>query len=95
LQESQPDTILGKPVVEAYDGENTSNPLDNPVVAGNDVGIVGDLRRYTVLRRLQMQVKRLEELYAETDEIGFRFRFRTGGDVQNTRAFRSIRIKTA
>lgn len=92
LQAGQPASILGKPVIEAYDGENTASPLDNPVATGNDVGFVGDLRKYTVLRRLQMQVKRLEELYAETDEIGFRFRFRTGGDVQNTAAFKSIRI---
>lgn len=93
LQAGQPASILGKPVVEAYDGENTPSPLDNPVVTGNDVGFIGDLRKYTVLRRLQMQVKRLEELYAETDEIGFRFRFRSGGDVQNTNAFTSIRVR--
>lgn len=92
LQAGEPSTVLGRPVIEAFDGENTANPVDNTVTAGNDVGIVGDLRRYTVLRRLQMQVKRLEELYANTDEIGFRFRFRTGGDVQQTKAFRSIRV---
>lgn len=90
LQAGQPDTILGKPSIEAVHED-----LDNPVAAGNDVGVVGDLRRYTVLRRLQLQVKRLEELYAETDEIGLRFRFRTGGDVQNNEAFRSIRISAA
>lgn len=95
LKDGQPDTILGREVIEAYDGEGTANPLDNPVAAGNDIGVVGDLRRYSVLRRLQMQVKRLEELYAETDEIGFRFRFRTGGDVQNTAAFRTLRVRAA
>lgn len=87
LQAGQPDTILGKPVIEA-----THDALDNPVVTGNDVGLVGDLRRYTILRRLQLQIKRLEELYAATDEVGFRARFRTGGDVQLTSAFRSIRV---
>jgi HK97 family phage major capsid protein len=92
IQEGQPDRVLGYPVIEAYDGEHTQSPLDNPVAPGSDIGVVGDLRRYTVLRRLQMQVKRLEELYAETDELGLRFRFRTGGDVQNTEAFRSIRV---
>jgi len=88
LQVGQPDAILGKPVIESE-----ADPLDNAVAAGNDVGVVGDLRRYTILRRLNLQVKRLEELYAETDEVGFRFRFRTGGDVQNTAAFRSIRVR--
>jgi HK97 family phage major capsid protein len=90
LQAGQPDRILGKPAVEAV-----HDALDNPIAGGNDVGLVGDLRRYTVLRRLQLQVKRLEELYAETDEIGLRFRFRTGGDVQNNAAFRSIHVKAA
>ena len=94
LQAGDPATLLGKPVYEAADREASSgsHPLDNPVATGNDIGIVGDLRRYTVLRRLNLQVKRLEELYAATDEVGFRFRFRTGGDVQNTKAFRSIRV---
>lgn len=87
LQAGQPDAILGKPVFEAV-----HDALDSPIATGNDIGFVGDLRRYTVLRRLQMQVKRLEELYAATDEVGFRFRARTGGDVQNTAAFRSIRV---
>ncbi len=87
LQAGEPDSILGKPLIESE-----ADPVDNPIATGNDIGFVGDLRRYTILRRLQMQVKRLEELYAETDEVGFRFRFRTGGDVQNTAAFRSIRI---
>lgn len=90
LQAGEPSSILGRPVVESVDAA-----LNTAVSGGNDVGVVGDLRRYTVLRRLQLQVKRLEELYAETDEVGFRFRFRTGGDVQNTAAFRSIRVRAS
>lgn len=88
LQAGQPDSILGKPVIESE-----ADAVDNAISSGNDVGFVGDLRRYTVLRRLALQVKRLEELYAKTDEVGFRFRFRTGGDVQNTAAFRSLRVQ--
>lgn len=90
LQEGQPASVLGKPVIESPE-----LALDNPVTSGNDIGIVGDLRRYTVMRRLQMQVKRLEELRALTDEVGFRFRFRTGGDVRRLDAFRSIRVGAA
>jgi HK97 family phage major capsid protein len=56
------------------------------------VGIFGDLRRYRVFERLGLQVKRLEELRALTDEVGFRFRFRTGGDVMLNSAFRTIRV---
>lgn len=90
LQAGQPDSISGRPVIET-----DATAINNPVAAGNDIGFVGDLKRYTVLERLAMQVKRLEELRALTDEVGLRFRFRTGGDVQNTAAFRSIRIASA
>ena len=89
LQFGQPDNVLGPPVFEALHED-----LNNPVAAGNDIGFVGDLRRYTVLRRLVLQLKRLEELYTETDEIGFRFKFRSVVDVQNIAAFRSLRINT-
>jgi HK97 family phage major capsid protein len=87
LQAGDPDRIIGKPALESPE-----LALDNPVAPGNDVGVVGDLRRYRILRRLQLQVKRLNELYARTDEVGFRFRWREGGDVRTPDAFRSIRI---
>ena len=66
--------------------------LNAAVATGNDVGIFGDLKRYRVFERVGLQVKRLEELRALTDEVGFRFRFRTGGDVMLNKAFRSIRV---
>lgn len=88
LQAGQPDRVVGAPLIE-----NEAAAINNAVASGNDIGFVGDLKRYTVLQRLAMQVKRLEELRAMTDEVGFRFRFRTGGDVQTTQAFRSIRVQ--
>lgn len=87
LQAGEPDRLIGKPVIESPE-----LALDNPVATGNDVGIVGDFSRYRILRRLQMQVKRLEELYAATDEVGFRFRWRVGADVRTVEAFRSLRV---
>lgn len=90
LQAGQPDRLLGYPLIE-----NESAALNNPVAAGNDIAIFGDLRRYLVLDRLALQVKRLEELRAMTDEVGLRFRFRTGGDLQNTAAMRSLRVAAA
>lgn len=88
LQAGEPDRIIGKPVIESPD-----LALDRPVATGNDVALCGDLRRYRILRRLQMQVKRLEELYAATDEVGFRHRWRVGGDVRTLGAFRSMRVR--
>jgi HK97 family phage major capsid protein len=89
LQAGEPNALDGRPVIET-----TSVALNSAVSSGNDVGIFGDLRRYRVYERLGLQVKRLEELRALTDEVGFRFRFRTGGDVMLTDAFRTIRIGT-
>ena len=80
-------TILGRPVLET-----DAVGLNGTVTTGNDVGIFGDLRRYMVMRRLGLQVKRLEELRALTDEVGFRWRFRVGGDVELNEAFKTIRI---
>jgi HK97 family phage major capsid protein len=87
LQAGEPDTLNGYPVIET-----TSVALNSAIATGNDVGIFGDLRRYRVFERLGLQVKRLEELRALTDEVGFRFRFRTGGDVMLNEAFRTIRV---
>jgi HK97 family phage major capsid protein len=87
LQAGEPAALDGKPVIET-----TSVALNSSIATGNDVGIFGDLRQYRVYERLGLQVKRLEELRALTDEVGFRFRFRTGGDVMLEEAFRTIRI---
>jgi len=86
LQEGEPDRLNGYPVIET-----TSVALNSAIATGNDIGIFGDLRRYRVFERLGLQVRRLEELRALTDEVGFRFRFRTGGDVMLNEAFRTIR----
>jgi HK97 family phage major capsid protein len=78
---------LGYPVREVDAAD-----LNAGVTTGDDVAIFGDLRQYMVMRRLGLQVKRLEELRALTDEVGFRFRFRVGGDTINNAAFKTLRI---
>jgi HK97 family phage major capsid protein len=87
LQAGQPATLNGYPVIES-----SATALNGTFTAGNDVGIFGDLSRYRTFERLGLQMKRLEELRALTDEVGFRFRFRTGGDVMYNPAFRTIRV---
>ncbi len=87
LQAGQPATLNGYPVIET-----SATALNGTFTAGNDVGIFGDLRRYRTFERLGLQMQRLEELRALTDEVGFRFRFRTGGDVMYNPAFRTIRV---
>jgi HK97 family phage major capsid protein len=87
LQAGEPQTILGYPVREVDAAD-----LNSGVATDDDVAIFGDLRQYMVMRRLGLQVKRLEELRALTDEVGFRFRFRVGGDTINNAAFKTLRI---
>lgn len=86
LQAGQPDRLLGYNV-----RETDAAALNAGFTAGNDVAIFGDLRQYMVMNRIGLQVKRLEELRALTDEVGFRFRFRTGGDTIINEAFRTLR----
>ena len=87
LVAGEPQTILGYPVREV-----DAAALNSGVATGDDIGIFGDLRRYRVMNRLGLQMKRLEELRSLTDEVGFRFRFRTGGDIELYEAFKTIRI---
>lgn len=86
LQAGQPDRLLGYNV-----RETDAAALNAGFTAGNDLAIFGDLRQYMVMNRIGLQVKRLEELRALTDEVGFRFRFRTGGDTIINEAFRTLR----
>lgn len=66
LQAGQPDRVLGRPyVVSAYMPDAGESPLSSPV-------IFGDLTNYTVADRTGFRVQRLDELYAETGQVGFR-----------------------
>jgi len=62
--EGRPDTILGRPLMQSEYAPNT-------FTTGLYVGCVGDFSNYWIADALDMQVKRLGELYAETDQTGF------------------------
>lgn len=64
VTEARPDTILGRPVIQ-------SEYVPNTFATGLYVGMVGDFSNYWIADALNMQVKRLEELYAETNQTGF------------------------
>lgn len=74
--------------------EVESTALNNAIAGGNDIAVFGDLRRYWIVRRSGMTVKRLVEKFSDTDETAFDFKFRVGGDVQNAAAFRTLRVKS-
>lgn len=85
VQAGQPATVLGYAL--------RTNEHMPTIAAGADAGIFGDLRRlYLVADRVGMSVKRLDEKYAETDEVGFIARRRVGGRVLAPWAARKLRI---
>lgn len=70
LQTGQPDRILDLPYL-------MSEYVPNTFTAGAYVGMLADLRFYHIADALDMEVQRLVELYAETNQVGFIGRLET------------------
>ena len=66
------DRIDGIPVAESEYAPNVMAP-------GQYVGIIGDLSYYWWADALSMEIQRLLELYAETNQIGLILRLETDG----------------
>jgi len=81
----EPATLLGFPIVECPDMANVANAA-YPI-------IFGDIRKaYYIVDRVQLDVQRLVERYAELGIIGFLGRKRVGGQVGLPEAIRKMRI---
>lgn len=63
-KEGEPDMLLGLPVYQ-------SEYVPNTFTTGQYVGIIGDFSYYWIVDALDMQIQRLVELYAETNQTGF------------------------
>jgi HK97 family phage major capsid protein len=72
IQSGQPATILDRPF---YMSEYAPNVL----TTGQYVGIVGDFSKYEIVDALDMEIQRLDELYAEQNQVGFIARAETDG----------------
>ena len=68
----RPDTILNRPVI-------SSEYVPNTFTTGQYVGMFGDFSNYWIADAMDLQIKRLSELYAETDQTGFIGRKETDG----------------
>ena len=77
-------TILGKPYVLSEDVPNT-------YTSGLYVGMYGDFSKYWIIDTLNMQMQVLNELYAETNQIGYIGRYEGDGAPVLEEAF--VRIK--
>ena len=56
------------------------------------VGILGDFSLYWIVDALSMEVQRLEELYAATNQIGFIGRLETDGAPVLEEAFTRVKL---
>lgn len=84
VRAGEPDRILNLPV-------NMSENAPNTLTSGLYVGILGDFSHYWIADALDMQVQRLVELYAESNQTGFIGRMETDGMPVLEEAF--VRVK--
>ena len=82
----EPDMLLGIP---AFDSEFAPNTF----TASLYVGLLGDFNFYWIVDALDMEIQRLEELHARTNQVGFIARFKTDAIPQVEEAF--VRVKLA
>ncbi len=84
--DGEPDRLLGRPVMMSEYAPNT-------LTTGLYVGMLGDYSNYWIADAIDMQVQRLVELYAETNQTGFIGRLQTDGMPTLAEAF--VRVKLA
>lgn len=82
----EPDRVLGLPALMSEYAPNT-------FTTGLYVGILGDFSNYWIADALDMQIQRLDELYAATNQVGFITRSETDGMPVLEEAF--VRVKLA
>lgn len=84
----QPDTLLNLPV-------NESEYAPNTVAVDNYVGIIGNFRYYWIAELMGMELQRLNELFAQTSQVGFIGRMWVDGAPVLESAFARIKIAAA
>ncbi|MBT9169600.1 MAG: hypothetical protein DDT19_02962 [Syntrophomonadaceae bacterium] len=81
----EPDRLLGFPVM-------MSEYVPNVFTAGQYVGMLADFAHYWIVDALDMQIQRLVELYAETNQVGFIARRELDGMPVLEEAFARVRL---
>lgn len=84
VRAGEPDRLLNLPV-------NMSEYAPNTLTSGQYVGALGDYSQYWIADALDLQVQRLTELYAETNQMGFIGRLESDGMPVLAEAF--VRVK--
>lgn len=86
LRSGESDTLLGRPI-------NMSEFAPNTNTTGLYIGLLGDFSFYHIADALSMQVQRLVELYAESNQTGYIGRMEVDGMPVLSEAF--ARLKNA
>lgn len=81
----QPDRLLSFPV-------NFSEYAPNTFTTGLYVGLLGDMSQYWIADALSMEMQRLNELYAGTNQVGFIVRSETDGMPVLEEAFARVKL---
>jgi HK97 family phage major capsid protein len=82
---SQPNTLLDRPV-------NMSEYAPSTFTTGLYVGLFGNLKYYWIADALSLQIQRLVELYAATNQTGFIGRVETDGAPVLDEAFARVKL---
>jgi HK97 family phage major capsid protein len=82
LQAGEPDTLLGKPVY--------ADPDMPAATTGLVSALFGDFSYYWIRDVNGIAFQRLNELYAENGQVGFRAYHRTDGKLLNTAAVKKL-----
>lgn len=85
LQDGMPDTLLGLPT-------HLSEYVPNTFTTGKYVGVVGDISKYGIVDALTLQLQRLIELYAESNQVGYIGRLETDGMPLLEEAFARVTL---
>jgi len=86
IREGQPDTLLGHPMA-------VSEYAPNTFTASQYVGILGDWSNYWIADSLALEMQRLVELYAATNQVALIGRMESDGMPVLEEAF--VRVKLA
>lgn len=80
-----PDTILRYPVTE-------SEYCPNTVASGNLMGLFGDLGEYAIADGMDLEVEILDQVFWETQEVGFEFAIELDGAPRQPEAFARVKL---
>ena len=85
VRAGEPDTLLGRPLTISEFAPNT-------FTTGLYVGLFGDLSNYWIADAMDLELQRLVELYAETNQVGIIGRAKADGAPVLAEAFARVKL---